>query len=108
MLHAHEDFYPDYHEHWIDVTEEASHDYLLPTHVTNVASRTTHELAEASGAVLQNAPNKLKQAVLAIRSLSTDFHEHANTVHGNKDLVLALNRDVQVLTLKKTGQQRKP
>ena len=40
VLHAHEDFYPDYPEDWIDVAEDASHDYLLPTHVANVASRT--------------------------------------------------------------------
>ena len=32
-LQAHEDFYPDYPEDWIDVTEEARQDYLLPTHV---------------------------------------------------------------------------
>ena len=43
-------------EDWIDMTEEASHDYLLPIHATNVASRTTYALAEASGQVLQNAP----------------------------------------------------
>ena len=41
IIHAQEDFYPDYPEDWIDVTEEARCDYLLPTHVTNVASRTT-------------------------------------------------------------------
>ena len=27
ILHAHEDFYPEYPEDWIDVTEEAHHDY---------------------------------------------------------------------------------
>ena len=91
VLHAHEDFYPAYPEDWIDVTEEASHDYLLPSHVTNVASRTTYALAENSGAVLQKAPNNVKQAVLAIRSLSTDLHERSHTVHGIKDLELAQN-----------------
>ena len=42
ILHAHEHFYPDYPEDWIDVTEEAHHDYLLPTHINNVPSRTTY------------------------------------------------------------------
>ena len=66
VLHAHEDFFPDCPGDWIDVTEEASHDHLLPTHVTNIASRTIYALAEASGAVLQNAPNNIKQAVILL------------------------------------------
>ena len=37
-LQTHGDFYPDYPEDWIDVTEEARQDYLLPTHVANVPS----------------------------------------------------------------------
>ena len=69
VLHSHEDFYSDYPDDGIDVTEEASHDYLLGV-------------------------------LLAIRSLSTDLHEPAHTVHGIKDLVLAQNRDVHVLALK--------
>ena len=97
VLHAHENFYPYYPEDWIDVTEEASHDYLLPTHVTNVASCTTYALAEANAVVIQNVPNNIKQVLLAIRSL----HEHAHSVHGIKDLVLAQNRDVQILSLKR-------
>ena len=94
MLRAHEDFYPDYPEDWTDVIEEASHDYMLPTHVTNVASRTTYALTEANGAVLQIAPKNFKQAVVAIGSLSTDLHEHSHTVHGIKDIVLAQNRNI--------------
>ena len=101
MLHTHEDFYPDYPEDWIDVTEGANHDYLLPTHVTNVASRTTYALAEASGTVLQNAPYNVKHAVLAIRILGPDLHEHSYTVHGIKSLVLAQKQDLHVLALKK-------
>ena len=89
ILHAHEDFYPDYPEDWIDVTEEARCDYLLPTHV---ASRTTYELTNTEGAALQSAPAHVKQAVMAIRSVSTELHEHAHTVHGIKDVVLAQNR----------------
>ena len=45
-LQTHEDFYPDYPEDWIDVTEEARQDYLLPTHVANVPSRKTFALNE--------------------------------------------------------------
>ena len=74
---------------------------MLPTIVIDVASRTTYALAKAIGAVLQNAPHNIKQAVLAIRSLSTDLHEHAHTVDGIKDLLLAQNRDIHVLALKK-------
>ena len=54
-------FFPNYPEDWIDVTEEARYDYLVPTHATNVASRTTYDLANAEGAALQNAPAHIKQ-----------------------------------------------
>ena len=101
ILHAHEDFYHDYPEDWRDVTEEARCDYLLPTHETNVASRTTYELTNTEGAALQSAPGHVKQAVMAIRSVSIELHEHAHTVHGIKDLVRTQNRDVHVLALKK-------
>ena len=101
ILHAHEDFYPDYPEDWIDVTEEARCDYLLLTQVTNEASRTTYEFSNCEGAALQSAPAHDKQAVMTIRSVSTELHEHAQTVHGVKGLVLAQNRDVNVLALKK-------
>ena len=101
ILHALEDFYPDYPEDCIDVTEEARHDYLLPTHATNIASRTTYDVANTKGAALQNAPTHIKQAVMAIRSVNTELHEHTHTVHGIKDLVLAQNRDVHVLALKR-------
>ena len=99
ILHAHEDIYPDYPEDWIDVTEEARHDNLLPTHATNVASRTTYDLANTEGAALQGAPTRVN--VMAIRSVNTELHEHTHTVHGIKDLVLAQTRDVHVLALKK-------
>ena len=102
ILHAHGEFYPDYPEYWIDVTEEARCDYLLPTHVTKLStSQTTYELTNTEGAALQSAPAHVKQAVMAIRSVSTELHEHADTVHVIKDLVLAQNRDVHVLALKK-------
>ena len=101
ILHAHEDFYHDYPEDWIDVTEEARHDYQLPTHATNVASLTTYDLANTEGAALQIAPTHIKQAVMAIGSVNTELHEYTHTVHGIKDLVLAQNREVHVLALKK-------
>ena len=74
ILHAHKNFYPDYPEDWIDVTEEARRDYLLPTQVTNVASRTTYDLTNTEGAGLQSAPTHIKQAVMAIRSANTELH----------------------------------
>ena len=99
-------FFPEYPDDWIDVTEEANHDYLLPTHVTNVASRTTYALADASGPVLQNAPDNVQQAILAILDLNTDLHEHAHMVQGIKDLVLVEDRDVHVLALEKLVQHK--
>ena len=101
VLHAHEDFYPDYPEDWIDVTEEAHHDYLLPTHITNVPSRTTYDLANTDGKTMQNVPGHIRQAALAVHSVGTELHEHTQTIHGIKELLLAQNRDVHVLVLKK-------
>ena len=97
VLNAHEDFYPDYPEDWIDITEEARSDYLLPTHTSNIPSRTTYALAETSAAAAQC----VREALLALRALDTELHEHANTVHGIKDLKLAQNRDVHELAVKK-------
>ena len=34
-----------------------------------------------------------------------ELHEHANTVHGLKDLLLAQNRDVHILAIKKLVMQ---
>ena len=88
VLHAIEDFYPDYPEDWIDVTEEAHHDSLLPTHITNVPSRTTYDLANTDEKTMQNAPGHIRQAALAVHSVGTELHEHTHTVHGIKDLLL--------------------
>ena len=38
---------------------------------------------------------------MALRDIDTELNEHAHTVHGIKDLVLAQNRDVHVLALSK-------
>ena len=100
-LQTHEDFYPDYPEDWIDVTEEARQHYLPPTHVANVSSRVTYAVDETVEQVMTSAPTVVRQAALAIKEIDTELHEYANTVHGIKDLLLAHNRDVHVLALKK-------
>ena len=69
--------------------------------MTSVASRTTYDLTNTEGAELQSAPTHVKQAVMAIHSVSTELHEHAHKVHGIKDLLPAQNRNVHVLALKK-------
>ena len=104
-LQAHENFYPDYPEDWIDVTEEARQDYLLPTHVANIPSRMTYALDETVEQAMASAPTVVRQAALAIKDIDTELHEHANTVHGIKDLLLAQNRDVHVLAIKKLVAQ---
>ena len=104
VLQKHEDFYPDYPEDWIDVTTEASEDYLLPTHAVNVPSRTIYSVAGTSNAMLQNSPGGVRESIMALKDIDTELHEHTHTVHGIKDLVLAQNRDVHVLALKKLVQ----
>ena len=104
-LQTHEDFYPDYPEDWIDVTEEARQDYLLPTHVANIPSGMTYALDETMEQAMVSAPTVVRQAALAINDIDTELHEHANTVHGIKDLLLAQNRDVHALAIKKLVAQ---
>ena len=98
---VHPSFYPNYPEDWIDVTKEAREDYLLPTHVANVPSRTIYSVTETSGATLLNAPSGVRHSVMALRDINTELREHTNTIHGIKDLVLAQNCDVHVLAIKK-------
>ena len=97
VLQPHEDFYPDYPEDWIDITDEASEDHLLPTHAVNVPSRTVNSVTRATAATLQSTPSGVRDSIMALRDIDTELHEHAHTVHGIKDLVLAQNRDVHVL-----------
>ena len=104
-LQTHEGFYPDHPEDWIDVTEEARQDYLLPTHVANIPSRLTYALDETGGQATATAPVVVRQAALAIKDIDTELHEHANTMHGIQDLLLAQNRDVHVLAIKKLVAQ---
>ena len=88
-LQPNEDFYTDYPEDWIDVTAEAREDYLLLTHAVNVPSRTVYPVAGASAASLQGTPSGVHDSIMALKDINTELHEHAHTVHGIKDLVLA-------------------
>ena len=96
---VHDDFYPDYSEDWIDFAEAVGSDYLVPSHVTNVPSQTTHVLNELSDKAVQSAPSRVRVVVLALRDLDSELHEHANTMHGVKDLLLDQNRDVHELAI---------
>ena len=91
-LQTHEDFYPDYPGDWIDVTEEARQDYLLPTHVANVPSLKASALNETVEQAMASAPTVVRQAALAIKEIDTELHEHANTVHGIKDVLFSRRR----------------
>ena len=104
VLQPHEDFYPNYPEDWIDVTTEASEDYLLPTHAVNVPSRTIYSVAGANTATLQNTLFDVRESIMALKDIDTELHEHTHTVHGIKNSVLAQSRDVHELALKKLVQ----
>ena len=67
-------------------------------------SRTVYSVTGANAATLQNTPSGVRDSIMALRDIDTELHEHAHTVHGIKDLVLAQNRDVHVLALKKLVQ----
>ena len=93
MMQTHEDFYPGCLKDWIDVTEEARQDYLLPTHVANVPLRKTYGLDEAVEQAMATAPTVVRQAALVIKDIDTELHEHANTMQGIKDLLLGQNHE---------------
>ena len=97
------ELYPEYPEDWLELTEEYQRDYLLPTHAANVPSRTTYPLTEKQAT--STAPEHVKQAAFVVNGISMEMHEHANTVHGLKDLLLAQNRDVHILAIKKLVMQ---
>ena len=99
------DFYPEYPEDWLELTEEYQRDYLLPTHAANVPSRTTYPLTGEEKQATDTAPEYVKQMVFVVNSVSMELHEHANTIHGLKDLLLAQNRDVHILAIKKLVMQ---
>ena len=99
------DFYPEYLEDWLELPEEYRRDYLLPTHVANVPSRTTYPQAGKEKQATYTAPEYVKQMAFVVNSVSMELHEHANTIHGLKDLLLAQNRDAHVLAFKKLVMQ---
>ena len=43
----------------------------------------------------------MQEVSLAINEVNLELHEHTNTVHGLKDLLLAQNWDLQILAIKK-------
>ena len=97
--------YPEYPEDWLEVTEEHRQDYPLPTHAASVPSRTTYPLNGEEKQATSTAPEYVEQMAFVVNSVSMELHEHANTVHGLKHLLLAQNRDVHVLAIKKLVMQ---
>ena len=93
--------FPEYPEDWLELNEEHRQDYLLPTHAASVPLRTTYPLTGEETQAASTAPECVKQMAFVINSVCMELHEHANTVHGLKDLLLAQNRDVRVLAIKK-------
>ena len=65
----------------------------------------TYVLDETVEQAMVSAPTVVREAALAIKDIDTELHEHANTVHGIKDLLLAQNRDIHVLAIKKLVAQ---
>ena len=55
--------------------------------------------------LLRPAPEQCKagvrDSVMALRDIDTELHEHANTVHGIKNLIHSQNRDVHILAIQK-------
>ena len=68
--------------------------------MVNVPSRTVYSVTGTTAATLQSTPSGERDSIMALRDIDTELHEHAHTVHGIKDMVLAQNRDVHVLALK--------
>ena len=83
------DDHPEYPEDWIELTEECKHDYILPTHVANIPSRTTYPLTKTGKQALDAAPKYVREVSLAINEVNLELHEHTSTLHGLKDLLLA-------------------
>ena len=85
----------------MELTEECRQDYLLSTHVANIPSRTTYPLTKTGKQTQDTAPKYVREVSLTINEVNLELHEHTNTVHGLKDLLLAQNRDVHILAIKK-------
>ena len=97
---------PEYPEDWLELTEEYQQDYLLPTHAANERSRTSYSLFGKEKQAISAAHNNIQQMAFVVNSVSMELHEHANTVHGLKELLLAQICDVHVLAVKKLVLQQ--
>ena len=92
--------YPEYPGDCTELTKECRQDYLLPTPIANVPSRTTYSLKVTEKQAVNAAPKYVRKMTLAINEMKLELHEHTNTVD---DLLVAQNRDVHVLQIKKIG-----
>ena len=82
------------------MTEECRQDYLLPTHIANVPSRTTYASTGAEKQALNATPKYVREVTPVISDVNMVVHEHANTIHGPKDQLLAQNRDVHISAIR--------
>ena len=82
------DRYPEFPEDWLELPEEHQRDYLLPTHDASVPSGTTYPLTGEEKRATSTALQYVKQKTFVVNSVSMELHEHANTVHGLKHLLL--------------------
>ena len=64
-----------------------------------------YALDETVEQAIATAPTVVRQAALVIKDIDSELHEHANTVHGIKDLVFAQNRDAHVIAIKESIDQ---
>ena len=83
------DRYPNYPGEWLELTEEHQQDYLMLTHAASVPSRTTYPLTGEEKRATSTTPENVRQMAFVVNSVCTQLHEHANTIHGLKDLLLA-------------------
>ena len=66
-------------------------------HIAKVPSRTTYRVTGAEKQALNTARKYVKQISFVIKSVSMELQE----LHGLKDQLFALNRDVPILAIKK-------
>ena len=85
---------PHYPGDKIDLTEECRQDYLIPSDITSISSRTSYAVTGKEGRSLETAPSLAKRTNFAIKTIAPELHEHTNTIYGIKDILLAQNRDV--------------
>ena len=77
------------------------HGYLIPSKIASISSSTSYAVTRIEYAVsLETSSLHARQMKFAIKTIAPELHEHSNTVHGIRDLLLAQNRDVHVLAIK--------